>query len=312
MTDQYATLVKKATLASTFVATLLIISKLLAWIMTGSASMLASLTDSLMDVSASLINLFAVRYALQPADDEHRFGHGKAESLAGIAQSGFIAGSAILLLFNAADRLMNPMPLTQTYVGIGVTLLALLLTIILISYQAYVVKKTGSQAVKADALHYRSDLLLNVGVLIALVASGFGLFWADGALALVIGVYILVSAGSIAVESANTLMDKELPEDEKQRIKEIVHGHDQVLGFHEFRTRQAGPTKFIQMHLELPDDMSLRAAHQVADEVEKALEDAFPGADVIIHQDPLSASPPSSYLKPVAAKQNTSPPAQSD
>ncbi|MED5526751.1 cation diffusion facilitator family transporter [Gallaecimonas pentaromativorans] len=298
MTEQYANLVKKATMASTFVATLLIISKLLAWIMTGSASMLASLTDSLMDVSASLINLFAVRYAVQPADEEHRFGHGKAESLAGIAQSGFIAGSAILLIFNAADRLINPMPLTQTSIGVGVTLLALVLTLGLIAYQSYVVKKTGSQAVKADALHYRSDLLLNMGVLIALVAGGFGLMWADGALALVIGVYILVSAGSIAIEAGNTLMDKELPEEEKAQIMRIVHGFEQVHGAHEVRTRQAGPTRFIQMHLELPDDMSLVAAHRVADEVEKALEAAFPGADVIIHQDPLSVTPRSRKAKP--------------
>ncbi|EKE73050.1 cation diffusion facilitator family transporter [Gallaecimonas xiamenensis] len=291
MNDQYKQLVKRATLASTFVATLLIISKLLAWVLTGSASMLASLTDSLMDVSASLINLFAVRYAMQPADNEHRFGHGKAESLAGIAQAGFIAGSALLLIFNAADRLINPKVLTQTDVGIAVTILALVLTLALISYQGYVVKKTGSQAVKADALHYRSDVLLNLGVLLALVAGAFGLIWADGALALVIGVYILVSAANIALEAGNTLLDRELPEEEKADIMRIVREHPLVHGAHEVRTRQAGPTKFIQMHLELPDDMSLKAAHEVADQVEKALEAAYPGADVIIHQDPLSVLP---------------------
>ncbi|WKE65486.1 cation diffusion facilitator family transporter [Gallaecimonas kandeliae] len=291
MNDQYKRLVKKATLASTFVATLLIISKLLAWILTGSASMLASLTDSLMDVSASLINLLAAHYATQPADNEHRFGHGKAESLAGIAQAGFIAGSAVLLIFNAADRLINPKTLAQTDVGITVTLLALVLTVMLISYQAYVVKKTGSQVVKADALHYRSDVLLNLGVLAALGASAYGYQWADGALALVIGVYILVSAAGIAIESGNTLLDRELPEEEKEDILRIVREHPMVHGAHEIRTRQAGPTKFIQMHLELPDELSLMEAHRVADEVEKSLERAYPGADVIIHQDPLSMAP---------------------
>lgn len=296
----YQKLVKRATLASTFVAILLILSKLVAWLLTGSASMLASLTDSLMDVSASLINLFAVRYAMQPADNEHRYGHGKAESLAGIAQAGFIAGSAVLLIFSATDRLINPKPLTQTDVGIAVTLLALVLTIVLISYQGYVVRKTGSQAVKADALHYRSDILLNIAVLVALVLGSMGYLWADGALALAIGIYILVSAVKIALEAGNTLLDRELPDEQKQDILRIVKEHPKVHGAHDLRTRQAGPTYFIQMHLELDDTMPLLEAHNVADDVERALMDAYPGADVIIHQDPLSVVPQEQRPFPVS------------
>ena len=296
----YHKLVKRATLASTCVAILLILSKLVAWLLTGSASMLASLTDSLMDVSASLINLFAVRYAMQPADNEHRYGHGKAESLAGIAQAGFIAGSAVLLIFSATDRLINPKPLTQTDVGIAVTLLALVLTIVLISYQGYVVRKTGSQAVKADALHYRSDILLNIAVLVALVLGSMGYLWADGTLALAIGIYILVSAVKIALEAGNTLLDRELPEEQKQDILRIVKEHPKVHGAHDLRTRQAGPTYFIQMHLELDDTMPLLEAHNVADDVERALMDAYPGADVIIHQDPLSVVPQEQRPFPVS------------
>ncbi|WP_406665074.1 cation diffusion facilitator family transporter [Gallaecimonas sp. GXIMD1310] len=296
----YQKLVKRATLASTCVAILLILSKLVAWLLTGSASMLASLTDSLMDVSASLINLFAVRYAMQPADNEHRYGHGKAESLAGIAQAGFIAGSAVLLIFSATDRLINPKPLTQTDVGIIVTLLALVLTIVLISYQGYVVRKTGSQAVKADALHYRSDILLNIAVLVALVLGSMGYLWADGTLALAIGIYILVSAVKIALEAGNTLLDRELPEEQKQDILRIVKEHPKVHGAHDLRTRQAGPTYFIQMHLELDDTMPLLEAHNVADDVERALMDAYPGADVIIHQDPLSVVPQEQRPFPVS------------
>jgi ferrous-iron efflux pump FieF len=289
--NEYSRLVNLAGRAAIFAASILIIVKLIAWIMTGSSSILAALTDSLMDVITSIINLLAIKVALQPADDEHRFGHGKAESLAGLAQAAFISGSAVFLLFNSISGLVNGNQISTSNVGIGVMIFSVLITIALVLFQSYVVKKTGSTAIKADSMHYRTDIALNGAVLLAIILAGLGWHWADGVFAIAVSFYILHGAWEIGTLSINALMDKQLPKSDEDKIVKIAYHTTGVRGVHDLRTRQSGNTKFIQLHLELDDDQTLLEAHNLADTVEEALQIDFPHADIIIHLDPLSVVP---------------------
>ncbi|MGN5149988.1 cation efflux pump FieF [Aeromonas enteropelogenes] len=286
--QHYSRWVTFASMAAVATATLLIIGKLIAWIMTDSSTLLASLTDSFMDVSASIINLLAIRYALAPADDEHSFGHGKAESLAGLIQAAFISGSALLLVMHGISSLLNQTPILRLEAGIWVTVGSIVLTLLLVSFQSFVIRKTNSVAIKADMLHYRSDLLLNGGVLLALVLAGQGWYWADGLFAVLIGAILLWGAVHIGYESVQALLDRQLPAEEQARIMTLCCAVDGVHGVHDLRTRQSGPTRFVQLHLELDDQIPLVKAHQIADEAEQAIRQAFERMDVIIHMDPIS------------------------
>lgn len=280
-------LMKLATKASVAVALVLIAVKMVAVLMTGSISILSSLIDSLMDVLASAINLFAVHHALQPPDAEHRFGHGKAEPLAGLGQAAFIAGSAVLLTIEAVRRLFEPHAVTDIEVGMAVMVFAIALTILLVAFQRYVVRRTGSTVIGADALHYESDVLINGSVIISLGLSKW-LGWqaADPIFAILIAGYLLRGAWSIAAKSLDVLMDREFPEEERAKITEIALSHAQVTGMHDLRTRRAGLQQFIQLHLEMDGDKRLIEAHEIADEVEAWICAAYPGAEVMIHQDP--------------------------
>lgn len=282
-----ARLMRLATYASVSIAAILIAAKIGALYLTGAAVMLATLVDSILDGAASLLNLLAVRHSLQPADEEHRFGHGKAEALAGLGQAAFIGGSAVFLTFESIQRLIDPHPVVQTAVGVAVTLFALILTIALVTFQRYVSRVSGSIAVSADALHYASDVVLNLGVISGLFLStqaGFPL--ADPLIALAIAGWIGYSAVQIFRTAYDQIMDREMPDDERTRVREIALSHKDVLSIHDVRSRVAGTTPFIQLHLEMRPDMSLQAAHQIADAVEAKVKEAFPGAEVIIHQDP--------------------------
>jgi ferrous-iron efflux pump FieF len=287
-TNRHSRLLHLATNASVATAAILIAGKLVAWAMTGSVSVLASLVDSMMDVAASLINLFAVRYALMPADHEHRFGHGKAESLAGLAQTTFIAGSAVFLILQAFDRLLHPRPLEDVGIGVGVMVFAILATLALLIFQRHVIRVTGSTAIKADALHYTTDVLVNASIIIALLLSGFGWPGIDALFALGIAAYILYSAWHIGHEAFQLLMDRELPDEQRQRIRHAALAHDRVRGVHDLRTRRSGHDIFIQMHLVLDDELSLFDAHEIADEVEASIREIHPEADILIHKDPHS------------------------
>jgi ferrous-iron efflux pump FieF len=277
-----------ATYASVLTATLLIVAKLIAWLLTGSVSILASLVDSVMDVGASLVNLFAVRYSLMPADAEHRFGHGKAEALAGLGQATFIAGSAVFLILHAIDRLLHPQPLADLGIGLAVMGLAIVATIALLLVQHHVIRHTDSTAIRADALHYASDLATNSATVAALILAQFGWSALDPVFALGIAAYILYSAGRIGTDAVQLLMDRELPEDERARITGMVRDTTGVRGVHGLRTRQSGQTKVIQLHIELPDELPLIEAHRITMRAEKRLREAFADSDIIIHQDPLS------------------------
>ncbi len=285
-----AGLLKLASIASVMTAGFLIVAKMGAWYMTGSVGLLASLVDSVMDSIASLINLFAIRYSLQPADEQHRFGHGKAEPLAGLTQAAFIAGSAIFLVFHAIDRLRLAQPLEQVGIGVGVMVLAIVMTLILLAIQRYVILKTDSTAIRADSLHYATDLLTNVSILLALYLTTLGWTWADPVFAIGVAVYIFYSAFHIGQDSFQQLMDRELPEDILEKIQATAMSHPEVTGTHEMRTRQSGQTRFVQLHLELDEDMSLKRAHQIADQVEAEIKAFLPGAEVLIHQDPIDDS----------------------
>lgn len=271
---------------------MLVVAKLGVWLLTGSVSLLASLVDSMMDVMASAVNLVAVRWSLVPPDDEHRFGHGKAESLAGLGQAAFIAASALFIVFNGADRFINPRPLENLGMGVAVMLFSMLATVLLIGLQRFVINRTGSVAIRADSLHYLSDLLTNAGILVALGLALGGWLWADPLIGLVVAGYIFWSALKIGVESVHMLMDRELPEGEQQRILAIAGRLPEIVGVHDLRTRQAGAVRFIQLHLELPPELPLLRTHAIARQVAAELRAEFPGADIMIHQDPAGADDP--------------------
>lgn len=291
MNQRYARLVNAAALAATILASLLLIIKIFAWWHTGSVSVLAALVDSLVDIAASLTNLLVVRYSLQPADAEHTFGHGKAESLAALAQSMFISGSALFLFLTGFQHLVTPAPMSSPQIGIVVTVIALLSTLVLVTFQRWVVRHTQSQAIRADMLHYQSDVVMNGAILLSLALSWYGFHRADALFALGIGVWILYSALRMGYEAVQALLDRALPGHEHEAILALVASWPGARGAHDLRTRQSGPTRFIQLHLELDDHLPLLEAHRIADQLEKALLQRFPGSDVIIHQDPCSVVP---------------------
>jgi ferrous-iron efflux pump FieF len=295
---------RRATYASVAVALLLIALKFAAWLETGSVALLSSVIDSLLDTVASVINLLAVRQAMIPADREHRFGHGKAEPLAVLGQSAFITGSALWLLAEAARRLVAPMPVSNPPLGIVVMVFSIVVTVALVLYQRYVVKHTGSIAVSADELHYRSDVVLNLSVIAALALSAlFGLSILDPLFGAAIGGWIIWSAVRLARLALVQLMDQELPDDEREKIRAVAQSHPDVAAAHDLRTRVAGPTAFIQLHLEMDGNMSLLRAHQIADEVEAKLRAAYPNAEIIIHQDPEGIEEPrASFPRRAAAR----------
>lgn len=288
-----ATLAHAASVASVVVASVLIFAKAYAWAISDSTAILSSLVDSLMDVCASIVNLLAVRHALTPADEEHRFGHGKAEALAGLAQSAFIAGSAAFLLIEAAGRLIEPRPIEQGRLGIAIMLLSIALTFGLVMFQRFAIRKSGSLAVSADSLHYVGDLLTNLAVIAALLlASEWGWGLADPIFAIGIAFYIVWSAWSIFRESYDHLMDRELPDEVRAEIRRVVLSHGDVRSLHDLRTRASGAMTFIQLHLEMDPSITLLEAHRIADEVENLVMTAFPGAEVIVHQDPAGIEEP--------------------
>ena len=280
-------LVRSATYASVSVATLLIAIKTGAYFTTNSVALLSSLIDSLLDIVASVVTLFAVRHAQTPADREHRFGHGKAEALAALAQSAFIIGSAVLLLFEAGNRLIHPRAIERPEIGMYVIGASILITLGLVGYQRWVVRQTDSMAINADSLHYRADLLLNAAVLVAIVLSGWlGWVYADPIFGALIAGYIAFNAWRIVREALDMLMDRELPSEDRANILAIANKHPEARHIHDLKTRRSGSTLFIQLHLEMDPDLSLLRAHEIADEVEAALQQAYPDAEIMIHQDP--------------------------
>lgn len=285
-------LMRRASLASMVVALALILAKAAAWLITDSVGMLSSLVDSALDLLSAAITFVAIRQALTPADAEHRFGHGKAEALAGMAQAGFIAASAGGVALTVADRFLHPRPVREEMVGVAVSAVAIVLTFVLTLFQRHVVRRTQSIAIGADKAHYTADLVTNISVGAGLLLSSrLNTPLIDLAVASGVAIYLVVSAWGIGRTSIDVLMDRELPDSERQRILAIVHAHPGVRSVHELRTRSAGLTKFIQLHVVLQPTMSLGRAHVMGDSIEAEIMEAFPGAEVILHIDPWNDAP---------------------
>lgn len=280
---------RAASVFSLIVGITLVALKTVAWLMSDSLSMLSSLVDSLLDVMASGVSFVAIRYALQPPDKEHRFGHGKAEDLAALAQSTFVCGSGAFLVIEGVKRLFWPEPVHDSVFAIVVMVISIALTLALTLYQRYVVNKTSSTAIAADAMHYFADLINNAGVVVALVlTSAFGFPAADPIIGLIIAFYIIYTAAKIGQGAFHNLMDREFSDEERDKIKAIVKGYTEICSLHELRTRRSGINGFIQFHLTFNDEnISLSHAHEISDRVEEALMAVFPHTEILIHQDPL-------------------------
>lgn len=279
-------LVRLATYASVATAITLILIKLVAWIRTDSVSILASLLDSALDGVASIMIAVAVMIAQIPPDKEHRFGHGKAEPLAALAQSVFISGSAVYLIIYSLERLWNIQPVQQADSALLYMGFTLIMTLGLIAFQRLVILKTNSTAIRADSLHYISDVASNIMVLVVLYFSYIE--WLDPVLGLIIAAIILKSAFKIAKDSSNQLLDRELPEATRLQLQEIILQTSEVKGLNDLRTYQSGPTRFVQFDLELDDHLSLKHAHQIAEQVTKNLHAYDADLDIMIHQEPVS------------------------
>lgn len=282
-------LLLKATYASVLVAVSLIVLKTVVWLMSGSVSLLASLIDSLMDGGASLINLLAVRYALTPADRDHRFGHGKAEALAALVQSAFIAVSALMVLWQGVEHLRNPAPLEAAWYGIAVMSASIIATLFLLRFQNHVIRQTGSTAIRADSLHYRSDLLMNASIIIALLLAWYGLPRADALFGIVIALFIGYGALQIGRDAVKILMDHELPDEVRQEAIALARAVPGVIDVHDMRTRQSGQQWFMQLHLDLPGELPLHEAHELGEQVTYAIQQRFAKAEVLVHKDPVGS-----------------------
>jgi len=284
-------LLKLASRASVATAAFLLLLKMLAYWMTGSVSIMASLLDSLLDAVASIINLLAIRVALMPPDKEHPFGHGKAEALAGLGQATFIAGSAFFLMIQAVNRLQHPEQVVAMDLGIAVMLISIVVTAVLIMFQRHVIKQTNSVAIRADSMHYMTDLLTNTMIIVALIMVWWGFPSMDPIMAILMGLYILYSAWQIIWESIQLLLDRELSDEIQQSIRDLALSDKDIEAIHELKTRESGHTQFIQLHLEMDGAMTLYQAHVISDRVMATLKNAFPAAEILIHQDPYNDAP---------------------
>ncbi|MEE1285477.1 MAG: cation diffusion facilitator family transporter [Ruminobacter sp.] len=285
--NEYARLVKIAGWLSITTATILILSKIVALLMTQSSTLLASLTDSFLDVFAAVINLIAINYSLHPADEQHRYGHGKIESIASLSQAVLIGGSSFFLIIHGITRVYSPITIENIDVGIEITILSMVLTVVLISIQSFVIKKTKSQVIIADRLHYLSDVIFNIGVLISLYISSCGFLYFDGLFSIILGLYILKSSYMLLVSSLRVLIDTQIDESDVFKILDIIQSEEEVKGVHDLRTRRAGSSIFIQAHIELDKNMSLDKAHSIADNIEHAIIHVYPNADVTLHMEPI-------------------------
>lgn len=290
MTTDYQLWVKRSGYLTLSIALSILLLKLWAVIATNSSSVLASFTDASMDLLVSVLNFAVLRYALRPADDNHGFGHGKAEAVMALLQAAFLTGAAVLLLTQSFSRLHQTQVVQHLEFGMGITLVCAALTLVLVLAQRWIIRRTGSLAVKADLLHYRSDLLMNLLVLVALFLASQSFLWVDNLVAVLICGYLLYSAYELAKEALQHLLDEQLPAEQLLRIEQCLLSQPEVLAVEQLKTRQAGPDVFIQLRLVLKDELSLLAAHAIVDKAEQQLMALYSQAEVIIHAEPYSES----------------------
>lgn len=290
---EHARLTTRAAQLSIAVAALLIALKAWAWFASSSVAMLASLADSTLDLLASLVTYFAVRYAAAPPDREHRFGHGKAEAFAGLIQGGLVALSAVLIAIEAIPHLFRPVAINHGLESLAVMVISVIMTSGLISYQTMAVRRTGSVATRADRLHYVGDLASNLAVMVGLgLGAFFNVGWADAVAALLVMAWLVWGAQHVAREAADHLLDRELPEEERARIRTLAENDPRMGHVHELRTRTSGPYVHIQFHVDLDPALTLEEAHKIIVAAEDRIRAHFPTADVIIHPDPRGRAQP--------------------
>ncbi len=290
---QHARLTTRAAALSTAVALLLIVLKAWAWLASSSVAMLASLADSTLDFVASLITYYAVRYAAAPPDNEHRFGHGKAEAFAGLMQSGLVALSGVLIVMEAVPRFFTRAEVSQGMASLAVMVVSIVLTAGLISAQTHAIRRTGSVATRADRLHYAGDLISNLVVMAGIgAAAWFGWTWADAAAALVVAAWLAWGALQVAREAADHLLDRELPDEARAQIRALAQSDPELGRVHDLRTRTSGPYVHIQFHVDLAPTLTLEDAHKIIVAAEDRIRGEFPTADIIIHPDPRGRAEP--------------------
>jgi len=304
--EERSSLTARAALASITMAIFLIGLKTWAAIHTSSMAMLGSLADSSLDLLASLVVLAGVRVAAQPADTDHRFGHGKAEALAALVQVILITLSGLFIGYRSVMRLLNGAQTQDAELGIGVSLVAIVFTVALITYQRYVVKRTGSVAISTDRLHYASDLLLNSSVIVALVLDQYaGLPGSDAFFGLLIAAWLLFGAWTSSSHALDQLMDREWPEDQRTRFLEACAEYPELSGLHDLRTRTSGTHHFAQFHVWVPGDWTIAHAHERMDRVEEELQHRFPATEILIHLDPEGHTDRETLLPPEITEKAT-------
>jgi len=278
---------RRAALSSIGIAGLLALTKLLAAIASGSVSVLSSLADSLADVAGSGLTAWTVVLAHRPADEEHRYGHGRAEALSSLVQAALVAASGVFIGYVGFERAIDPQPLRHTGWALAVMGLSIVGSVAVLAIHRSTLRRVRSIAIEADSAHYRGDVLANLAVVAALLVAGRpGLAWVDPAVGVLLAAVLLGTSWRIARRSVDELMDRELPDDERQRVAEVVEADPEARGFHDLRTRRLGLGAHIELHLELDGHLDLVAAHEITDRVEAALKDAFPASEVTIHTEP--------------------------
>ena len=301
--EQSGALTRRVTALSVAVAATLIVVKAVAWQMSGSVAVMASLADSALDLVASLVTFFAVRYAAVPPDAEHRYGHGKAEAFASLVQAGLVLMSAALVGREAAGRLVDPVPLQHESWAAGVMLVSLALTGVLIAAQTRVLKRTGSVAVSGDRAHYFADVASNLMALLGVAGAALlDVPALDAAAGLLVAVWLVWGAYSVFRESSRHLMDHELPDDARQEIRRRLSLDPAVKGVHQLRTRASGPYVHIQAHVDLDAGLSLIEAHTILVQAERRVLEVYPAADIILHPDPRGRAEPHGGAFPEAAE----------
>ncbi len=299
-TSEHQNLIKLASYLSFTVAAFILLIKSYAWIVTDSQSILASLIDAMLDISSSFINLVAIRFALQPPDYHHRFGHEKIQDLAIFSQSVFVCVSGLFICSSSVKSLIDRSVPGNIESGINVMYLCIILTFILLAYQTYVIKKTGSEIIKVDKLHYFTDLLANIAVIVSINLTTS--FWfIDSLFGISISLYIIYASYALFRKAFKNLIDEELPEKDRKKIISIISSFKEVKGIHEMKTRYAASKPFIQCHIEMDGDMSLYSSHHYSDQICSALLLEFPGAEIIIHLDPYG------YEEKVNYRENINP-----
>lgn len=274
-------------MTSLCIALVLAATKLVAAFLSGSVAVLSSLADSLADVAASGLALWSVEVAHRPADEEHRFGHGRAEALSSLVQAALVAASGVFVLYAGVTRFIDPVPLEHTRIAVAVMVLSCAGSAVIVAVQAWTLRRVESLAIQADSLHYKGDLLANVSVIVAIIVTEReNLPWFDPLIGAAIATYLFIVSIAIMRRSIDQLMDRELPETERERVAQIVEADPDTRGFHDLRTRSLGQGAHIELHLELDGDLDLTRAHDITDRVEQALHAAFPRSQVTIHTEP--------------------------